>query len=156
MDESGDYVLSDSETGQELLGDSETYTSMEMKGDFRSIGGADTVSPFSGGMIKNIFIWFFDSIGRFGVEFIFDGTDVVITKEYPDYRLENYKYESNKKYADIISVNGGRYLTRTIIADSTIWDTMEYDWIEVIASPGQTLCSKQSGSTTFKFIIIEI
>lgn len=47
-DENGGYVLSNSATGQKLLADADTYTSMVISGDYRSIGGADTVVPFSG------------------------------------------------------------------------------------------------------------
>lgn len=48
-DESGAYVLSDSDTGAQLLADTDTYCSAVLEGNYYSIGGADTVSPFKGG-----------------------------------------------------------------------------------------------------------
>lgn len=49
QDENGNYVLSNSTTGSNLLKDSQTYVSNTIEGNFYRIEGADSVSPFSGG-----------------------------------------------------------------------------------------------------------
>lgn len=45
-DDNGNYVLADSETGANLLQDTETYTSNIVDGNFYRTEGADSVSPF--------------------------------------------------------------------------------------------------------------
>ena len=49
-DADGNYVLSNSLTGQTLLSETETYTSATLSGDYRSVGGADSVTPFKKGV----------------------------------------------------------------------------------------------------------
>lgn len=48
-DADGNYILADSTTGAEMLADTEMYTTGTISGDFRTVGGADSVCPFSSG-----------------------------------------------------------------------------------------------------------
>lgn len=51
-----EYVLADSETAKNLMKTSNAYVASNAEGNFFSVGGADTVSPFKGGGVTALSI----------------------------------------------------------------------------------------------------
>ncbi len=65
--ESGNYILADSDTGATLLADAETYTTNTVEGNFCRIEGADSVVPFrsgAGGLLSLVPYMFSESSGN--------------------------------------------------------------------------------------------
>lgn len=76
-DSNGNYVLADSETGAGLLADAETYYSDVVEGDYRSVGGADSVTPFRSGSGESV-------SGGVEIYYLGEGTEFDISTLLPN------------------------------------------------------------------------
>lgn len=119
-DESGNYILADSITGDSLLLDTETYTTTIVEGNFYGMAGADAVYPF-----KNI---------NLGGEICYvtaNGTDVktLIIKRDGTRLFKSYKKDGGNfdisgdvfRIVSSVSIGTSYYFTAYSLIEGTVY-----------------------------------
>lgn len=116
-DSNGNYVLAESETGAGLLADAETYYSDVVEGDYRSVGGADSVTPFKGNAGSIIIPQIDIGISEYNYS-----TKTISNTQYASRTFKGYYYLPAK--AKKIKISAVSYYSTTQVDKVELYDSL--------------------------------